>query len=201
MRYSSVNPYSTKGAFTAYKTFLALKRHFNSSYDYFKYNGQINASFESFEKRRDKFHFYKISKIKDYHQLMLSNFIDNPGLWIGDLLSDKSKEKHNARMKRIQSLMYHFKGDVNRLDDEYDENFIVKNGQNPRVLSLYYRGQISLETLVMLIDISGCFSHWDKNISDKISWEDINSLVTNYSPFLDYDMSKAKAVLRDRYTD
>ena len=41
--------------FEAYKHYLALKLHFSSDYDYFKYNGKTNATQQSFEKRKDRF--------------------------------------------------------------------------------------------------------------------------------------------------
>ena len=40
--------------FKAYKLYLAVKNHFTTSYDYFKYNGKVNAKEDSFLKRRDK---------------------------------------------------------------------------------------------------------------------------------------------------
>ena len=38
----------------AYKTYLAIKQHFTSNYDYKKYNGKVKATEESFLKRRDR---------------------------------------------------------------------------------------------------------------------------------------------------
>ena len=69
--------YSTREAFNAYRTYLALKQHFTSNYDYFKYNGKVNVSPNSFETRKDKFHFYKLSKKKDYQKIILSTIVDN----------------------------------------------------------------------------------------------------------------------------
>ena len=51
--------YSSKDAFEVYICYLAMKRHFTSSYDYFKYNGKVNARVDAFENRKDKFFFFK----------------------------------------------------------------------------------------------------------------------------------------------
>ena len=48
--------------FEAYKHYLALKLHFSSDYDYFKYNGKTNATQQSFEKRKDRFRFSKLAR-------------------------------------------------------------------------------------------------------------------------------------------
>ena len=49
--------------YEAYCLYNSLKLHFNSdSYDYFRYNGKISSSIEAFENRKDKYHFYKLSR-------------------------------------------------------------------------------------------------------------------------------------------
>ena len=46
--------------FEAYTLFLAIKNHFvKADYDYFKYNGKVSASFNSFLARKDKYYFSK----------------------------------------------------------------------------------------------------------------------------------------------
>ena len=41
--------------FAAYVTFLAIKQHFTvDSYDFFKYNGKVNAKYDSFVTKNDK---------------------------------------------------------------------------------------------------------------------------------------------------
>ena len=64
--------------FDAYRQFLALKLHFTSnSYDYFKYNGKCNVTVSSFNKRREKFFFKKLSREYNSEELvdfLVSNF-------------------------------------------------------------------------------------------------------------------------------
>ena len=60
---------------------------------------------------------------------------------------------------------------------------------------------ISLETLVMICDITNCIGHWEKNISDTIVFPDINKLVRKYRPFLDYDKPKMRKILLDKYNE
>jgi hypothetical protein len=193
--------YSTTDAFDIYVYYLALKRHFTSNYDFFKYNGKVKANAMSFENRKDKFFFYKLSKKKEAKDIILANMLANPNAWAGELLDDKAESIYKEWIKRKQSLTYQFKSDIINLDDQFNDNFVVKDGQHPRLLKLYMMNDISLETLVMICDITKCLGHWEKNISDTIVFPDINKLVRKYRPFLDYDKQKMRKILLDKYIE
>ena len=45
-------------------------------YNYFKYSGYTRANKEKFEKRPDKYFFYKLSKNKDIVNFLISIFRD-----------------------------------------------------------------------------------------------------------------------------
>ena len=48
--------------FEVYKMYLALKQHFTKEkYDFYKYNGKVRANEKSFEERRDRYFFLKVS--------------------------------------------------------------------------------------------------------------------------------------------
>jgi hypothetical protein len=193
--------YSTTDAFDIYVYYLALKRHFTSNYDFFKYNGKVKANAMSFENRKDKFFFYKLSKKKEAKDIILANMLANPNAWAGELLDDKDESIYKEWIKRKQSLTYQFKSDIINLDDDFNDNFVVHDGQHPRLLKLYMMNDISLETLVMICDITNCIGHWEKNISDTIVFPDINKLVRKYRPFLDYDKPKMRKILLDKYNE
>ena len=48
-------------AYDAYKIYHALKLHFNSEYDYNKYNGKAKVTVDSYLKEKDKPFFAKSS--------------------------------------------------------------------------------------------------------------------------------------------
>jgi len=52
---------------------------------------------------------------------------------------------------------------------------------------------------VILCELTGCLSHWEKSIKDTIVFPDINRLVKKYSPFIEYEKSKMKQILLDKY--
>ena len=61
-----------------YRMYMAIRLHFHSkSYDYFKYNGKVRASNDSFYKRRDKYRFDHLSRQyneKNIMQFFVANF-------------------------------------------------------------------------------------------------------------------------------
>lgn len=193
--------YDIKDAYELYVYYLALKRHFTTSYDFFKYNGKVKASVMSFENRKDKFHFYKLSKRKEARDLILANMLVSPDSWIGDLLEPKAENVYKDWLKRKQSLTYQFKSDISELEEDFNANFYVNGGQHPKLLKLYMMNRVSLESLIILCELSKCLRYWEKNISDTVVFPDINNLVRKYRPFLDYDKDKMRKILLDKYND
>ena len=54
---------TSREGFDAYQLYLGIKLHFHSKdYDFVKYNGVVKAELPSFMKRKDKFHFGKLSR-------------------------------------------------------------------------------------------------------------------------------------------
>lgn len=193
--------YSTQAAFEIYIYYLALKRHFTTDYDFFKYNGKVKASQQAFENRKDKFQFYKLSKRKDAKEFILANMIYEPTLWIGDLLdNEKAEEVFTEWIKRQQTLSYVFKNDLSELNDDFNSNLLVNDGQHPRLLQLYNMRRVNVETLVIIDDLVHNFSYWERKIADPIIFPSINKFVGKVRPFIRYDKSKMKAILLDRFS-
>ncbi len=97
---------------TGYETFgiyESLKLHFSKdTYDFFKYNGKTNHSVQSFENRKDKYHFYKLSRKytnKDaLIDFLVANFLEDDKTWVGKLLEEDADIRYRNRQKVIQSL-------------------------------------------------------------------------------------------------
>lgn len=189
-------------AFDVFKDYVTLKNHFTTkSYDYFKHQGKSRTvTPASFNQRKDKIFFMKLAKHQDPKHFLVANFVESDNVWIGDLAyNELAQENYTRWTKRIQSLSYLFKEDIKKLKEDFDSNFIVKDGQHPPALRLYLRKEITLETLVILIDVVRCFSHWQKNMQDDIVWKDLSHKLVKYKPFLEYDKTKMKNILLDHF--
>ena len=124
--------------FNAYKLYLAVKNHFTTNYDFFKYNGKVNAKEDSFLKRRDKFFFAKLQRKYNNDQLrdlFVSNFADGEDFWIGNVLTQKAESVYTEWKARQMKLSYILEQDLKFLLDYYNERnldfnslFVMENG-------------------------------------------------------------------------
>ncbi len=189
----------TESGFIAYRDYLAIKRHFTSSYDYFKYNGKVNVSQDSFVCRRDAYQFQRLSKKRDYKNLILSNIVINPKLWVGGLLEESAIETYLAWKKKTDSITRHVEDDLSKLDDDFKANFISTSGQYPQVIDLYLRKEISLETVTILAKLTNSFVYWNKTVVDKVVFPDIINRIDKYHPFLIYSTDTIKKVVKNHF--
>jgi hypothetical protein len=184
-------------AFTIYN---ALKLHFTSeSYDYFKYRGKSRTTIDSFEKRKDKYYFYKLSRQQneeDYTQFLVSNFLENPNLWVGELVQEESIARYKKRMAVIQSLSYQFKNDCEKLRSSVDDanQLFQTKGDYPILLVSSLQKVTEIETLCILNSLIGFFPLWKKKITDTIQWPNFHLKCLKYTPFISYDKGKFKQI-------
>ena len=190
--------------FAAFSMYNALKLHFSSpSYDYFKYNGKTNVSQNTFMHRKDKFHFYKLSRkysLQELRDFYVANFIVDNNSWSGNLVGPEAEENYKQWQKRNQALTYRFEQDIIGLlvtCDRPEDMLRVPDNQLPILLSEVMRGTIALETLVILNDIMNFFPMWAKKIDDDIVWPNWRMKVEKYMPFVSYDKQKFKSILKE----
>ncbi len=189
--------------YEAFGLYQALKLHFTTdSYDYFKYNGKTNVTVTAFENRKDKYHFYKLSrkyKEDEYINFLVANFILNDKTWAGDLLKDEAEANYLRRMKYMQSMSYSFDNDCSLIfEDLNDPNEVLKveDGEYPVLLMMAFRKEIQPETLVILNALLNFFPVWERQISDTIRWPDYRMKMLKYTAFVPFDSVKYRLMLK-----
>ena len=199
--------------FDVYRTYLGIKLHFTSDYDYIKYGGKLNASFQSYEKRKDKFFFKKLSRIYNKEQIehfFVSNFIQNDKMWIGESFTPEWMGVYKNWQKKIESLQYTFQNDcriiINFVMPNFDDMiskeksfnniFAVKIGQHPTILKMTLANKINLETFIILNSMFHFVNRFNKQISETIIWPEFYTKCKKYRPFLEYDVDKYTQVLK-----
>ena len=192
--------YRTNEAFECYRSFLALKRHFTSNYDFFKYNGKVNVSIHSFEKRNDKWHFAKLSKIPHWKELMLANISHDPNMWIGKLLEPLAEERYKTVAKRRGALLYYYGEELKKTETKLNDLLTPIGGQHPPLLERFLREDVSIETMVILDQLVGYKSKWDKHIADPVVWPNKSTAIKKYQPFLHFDKDKFKKKTLDIFS-
>ena len=188
-------------ALECYKEYLALKNHFSKpSYDYFKYNGKVKVNASSFDSRKDKLFFQKLAKHPDVHSFLIANLAIDSKAWIRDLAYSETAEKtYKDWLKRQQSLTYNFKQELSKLDEDFNNNFLIKDNDHPILLKKFLGSEISLETICILLDLTGAKDHWDKKMQYDLVWDNTRTKIEKYTPFIKYDKEKIKNILLDHF--
>ena len=181
--------------YEAYQNYLAMKLHFGGDYDFHKYNGKVSATLESFEKRKDKYKFVRLSKKLSDPQILdfyLANFIRGKE-WIGDF----DQKNWMAHKKIVQSLQYFYENDLEKLlttSDNFDILFKCDNGNHPKLIKAYLGKKITLETLVILEKVLQYREVFDKDITEKFIWPKVSKLIGKYEPFMQVSARKYRMI-------
>ena len=59
---------------------------------------------------------------------------------------------------------------------------------------------INVETVVILNQLTGFMNKADKEITETIVWPDVSRKIRKYSPFVSYDLEKAKKIVLRVFT-
>ena len=200
------------GGFDVYKTYLAVKLHFASdTYDYYKYDGKVNAKLDTFTKRKDRYFFHKLSTRyaeSDILDFFVANFLADSKRWIGNLLANDGRDVYLDYKKRKEAFAYHFKQecgtiaiDLGRRNISFNDGFIPPDGQHPRVLRLLIQRKISYQTAVVLDHFLGFTKNWDKEITEKVVWPEISLKVSRVKPFVNFNATECKLIMKEVFVN
>jgi len=189
--------------YETYELFQALKRHFTQEkFDFFKYRGHINTSKEAFENRKDKWHFYKLSRKfatnQELTDFLIANFLDDENIWVNNLLQEEADIKYIQYKKVMQSLAYTFENDCVSIFEGCDNpnSLLATNGDYPILLTKALRKEIHIQTLVLLNNILGFVPMWSKTITDTIRWPNYHMKMIKIASFLPQDSVRYKLILK-----
>lgn len=178
------------------RLFTALNNHFfQPNYDYFLYHGGVPLKMETYEKKRpDEKHRYdrlgrKFSTKEELENFLVATIIGaNRRLWIGHYFGGEADETYLQWQGRTQSLQYgmisQVKNVVNRIDS-FNGMFVVKANEHPEILKAHIRGDITLESFVLLDMITGFIAKVDSKIDDDRNWTIVRIKAEKYKPFIE----------------
>jgi hypothetical protein len=195
-------------SYEAYTLYLAIKLHFTSSnYDFYKHNAKVNATFNTFLKRNDRFFFHKLTTKYNKEEMLeyfICNFFHNSKTWIGNLVRADGETNYTKWKKFNQAFTYNFRNDCllvrNIIDGDsisFDDVFRVSNGQHPRLLRLLLSEQIGVQTFIILDKILSFCKNWDKEITETIIWPEKSFKITKLKPFVNFNITKCKFIMKE----
>ena len=194
-------------SYDAYKLYLAIKLHFTTAnYDYFKHNAKVNSSLNAFLKRNDRFFFHKLATKygDDLMMYFVSNFVDRPKTWVGDLVRSDGDTIYNKWRKYNESFSYNFRNDCVYVSNaiiadnvRFDDVFNVVGGQHPRMLRLLLSGKISIQSLIIFDKILSFVNRWDKEIKETVIWPEKSFKIAKLRPFVNVNTTKCKFIMKE----
>jgi hypothetical protein len=204
--------------FNAYRQYVSLKNHFNSSYDWNKYKGRTQVSENSFGKRKDK-KFFQIIESKystrEINQIFLANLVYNKHLWIGELLSENCVSIWHDWQGRLSRIDYQFEEDVKNclLDIQNKKHlskidslkFLIKKPQDthPLVLRFVWGGMFGIESYLLLSLVLNLKKIYRPFLTEDRLWADFEYKIEKYESFLrpKLNIEKAKQTLKTLTTE
>lgn len=189
--------------YDAFRFYQSMKLHFESdSYDAIKYNYKTSVKPQSFWKRKDKYFFAKVGrKFNDAHEIInyyAAYFIQDK-TWIGEMIEDE--DIYQAYQKRMQSLGYTFENDMCKLANIANLDQVLDSSDgHPDIITSYLSGDINIESVVIMNQLTGFMKRADKEITETIVWPDVSRKIRKYSPFVQYDLQKAKNIVLRVFT-
>jgi hypothetical protein len=198
--------------YDVFRSYLAVKLHFTTSYNYFKYNGKASTiSHSAYMRRKDKPLFERLAIHTDPDELvdlLVANFIENDSLWVGDFLVDyiEVRKTHKKWKARIQALEHTYEDDLLNIISFCNDNSLAfldttcyNSATHPLLFRFLMEGMIHPETYIILGDFLPCLDI-DHPCGD-IIWKHEMTKLHKYKDFLNYDKEKMKTITQTRLKD
>ena len=140
--------------YQAYQIYQSLKLHFTRpSYNAVKYNFRTSIRQSTFENRRDRYFFEKLSRRYDQEQLIhyfTANFICDSNVWIGNMTDDIYRDYTS----RHDKLTYTFTQDMKTMANQGHtlEGICTTddNGSNNPLLEALRTDEVHSESVILL---------------------------------------------------
>ena len=191
--------------FEVYRYYLALRLHFTTDkYDVIEQKGRVRATKNSFFKRKDLLAIRRVAETysdKDIVDFLVANFVSGDR-W-GGVFDVEAKDRYQGWKKRIESISYTFKKEIDKAVTYADKNgitvdqlFSCNNGQHPPIVKMYLRNDVSIETLVILNKLNNFTDQLDQDLKNDLVWPDTSRIIKKYSPFLEIKKDKYNEIYR-----
>ena len=178
-----------------YKIYSAIKLHFNTKYDFFKYSNKSKSiNVDAYEKSKDILLFEmaanKIKDRRDAFRYCTFNFINNKN-WLYLPLNDATdvflnKQKYYARFKKNILVDCEFVENVKKeKGTSYDEILrSTKNGNIPPFLQMYVGNYISIEFACIVNITRDYISSWEVEYKEDPLLANEILKIKKYTPFV-----------------
>lgn len=203
------SPKQRGDGYAAFRIYTAIKLHFDSdSYDYFKYNGNVRATPDSFNKRNDVYFFEKLAKEYDLNTIVYKNLAQvrlagggTNKYWIKDLLSRDNDKEYFRWKAYVDSYPIYLKNELGSIREflllneglTFSELFLHKrDGVDPIFLKWIVSRKYTEECILAIQKAMKCFEILGLN-NNKFH-EDLYKYYNKYLPFISDSIISKKEI-------
>ena len=188
---------SVNAAYDAFQAYESIKLHFTSpSYDYFRYGGKIRGTIQSFDRRRDKYQFYKLSKrtgVVDY--VATAFFLSQVGQikvkWVGDIVTQEVATQVAEFQRGANNVTYTVEADLARFGSLDD----ALAARPDNLFELWKRGDASAYSIIAIdYAVGTLLNYWSTEYTDMFDQRKLDAL-SKFRPFVPIDAPKINQVL------
>lgn len=192
---------------SVFNLYLQLKNHFNGRGDVIKKNWNMKVSDSSYNNRKDKMFFERLSKkykLKELCLIFIGNLVANQNSWIGDISDADPLEFYNLYLAKLKALksryvddvknIYYFskKMDLDKLSNVFEYN---ERMQTSYIFKLLQSNIITFETFIMLDSFLNIINEHDKH--DNIVWSSYSVRLKAYKKLFIFDADECKQIFID----
>lgn len=183
--------------FEIYLLYCSLKAHYSGKYDYFECKRSSRIKYSTFEKRKDKFFFYKIAKKYDLNECELFfavNFAYNNSFWIGEFDERSTNEIYLQHLKVKSAFSYYLEQDIRFLEENGGFIQSLKIGKDLYPPAIYFlkANEISFETVTFIYNVMELHKYW--KIKDNIVYPVLEQKLNKFYPFLKFNIKSSNKV-------
>lgn len=182
--------YTDQAYLQTFRNYVALKLHFDerSTYD-FKPDSLGRLSVETMLKRKDLHFFAQLTQMyngneKEIYEHLLTCFLANPTMWIGDMLVKKYQKQTQTRLDSIKVIHYNVVSlfdSVSAFTDDVKSVFICSKNDRPSVIKLHGNTH---DEVFACIDTVNSFTQQD---TCNPLWYARKSRIHSYAKLLDFN--------------
>lgn len=178
-------PIETFSGLGAFQRYLAVKSHFHSDYDFFKYNGVVRVGEKAFAARKDRFFFEILEKrvpageLTDY---LVANMKGGKKPWIREIVGDPGKKAYSQWKATMDSLSYLTEDKLTNGIIMYGKKgfFTWEGGRPARIFSMLVQERMPEEVVLAADKLFGFMEGWP---SDPLV-DGYRRRLAKYEPFI-----------------
>lgn len=189
---------------SVYRLYLMVKGHFNGRFDCIKYKWTMRIPTKTYEKRRDKYFFERLSEkytLGELYRIFVANMIANPDAWVGEISGADALQFYRQHQGKLDRASYIFKEDIENLkyfcqkkEIQFKDLFDDTNGQ-PLIFKMLQQEIISYETFLLIESAGRFIGRMNTSLADDIVWIEYRKRIEGYQKLLNIDNATARQIL------